>query len=101
MLRINGRDYELRYGINTLCNMCDSGIDGMHINDLVINVKTIREMFMYGLKHDNKKITQAQAGDLMDAYLEENDFNELVAEVMAALAKSLGSDVSSDGGEGK
>ena len=56
---------------------------------------------MYGLKHDNKKITQAQAGDLMDAYLEENDFNELVAEVMAALAKSLGSDVSSDGGEGK
>ena len=101
MLRINGRDYELRYGINTLCNMCDSGIDVMNINDLVINVKTIREMFMYGLKHDNKKITQAQAGDLMDAYLEENDFNELVAEVMAALAKSLGSDVSSDGGEGK
>ena len=101
MLRINGRDYELRYGINTLCNMCDRGIDVMHINDLVINVKTIREMFMYGLKHDNKKITQAQAGDLMDAYLEENDFNELVAEVMAALAKSLGSDVSSEGGEGK
>ena len=101
MLRINGRDYELRYGINTLCNMCDSGIDVMHINDLVINVKTIREMFMYGLKHDNKKITQAQAGDLMDAYLEENDFNALVAEVMAALAKSLGSDVSSEGEEGK
>ena len=101
MLRINGRDYELRYGINTLCNMCDGGIDVMHINDLVINVKTIREMFMYGLKHDNKKITQAQAGDLMDAYLEENDFNELVAEVMAALAKSLGSDVSSEGEEGK
>ena len=101
MLRINGRDYELRYGINTVCNMWDSGIDVMHINDLVINVKTIREMFMYGLKHDNKKITQAQAGDLMDAYLEENDFNELVAEVMAALAKSLGSDVSSEGEEGK
>ena len=100
-MRINGRDYELRYNINTLCQMCDNGIDVMHINDLVINVKTIREMFMYGLKHDNKKITQAQAGDLMDAYLEENDFNELVAEVMAALAKSLGSDVSSEGEEGK
>ena len=91
MLRIDGRDYELRYPINVLCSMCDAGIDVMNLNELKINVKVIRELFMYGLRHDNKKITQAQAGDLMDAFFEEGgDFNELVTEVMGCLAKSLG-----------
>ena len=91
MLRINGRDYELRYPINTLCNMCDNGIDVMHLDQIVINVKTIRELFMYGLRHDVKKITQAQAGDLIDEFFDEGgNFEELVQEVMGALAKSLG-----------
>ena len=31
-MRINGRDYELRYSINTLCQMCDNGIDVMHLD---------------------------------------------------------------------
>ena len=104
MLRINGRDYELRYGINTLCNMCDSGIDVMHINDLVINVKTIRDLFMYGLKHENKKITQAQAGELMDAFFEDGgDYNEIVTEIMTKLNKSLGGSEEpvEEDGEGK
>lgn len=97
MLRINGRDYELRYGINTLCNMCDAGIDVMHMDQMVINVKTIRELFMYGLRHDVKKITQNQAGELIDDYFDEGgDFNSLVEEVMNSLTKSLGSDESSD-----
>ena len=101
-MRINGRDYELRYSINTLCQMCDNGIDVMHLDQLVINVKTIRDLFMYGLKHDIKKITQNQAGELMDDYLEEHDFNELVAEVMGCLAKSLGGgEASEEEDEGK
>ena len=89
MLKINGRDYELRFTINTLCDMADSGIDVMHMNDIVINVKTIRELFRFGLKH--KKITQNQAGDLIDEFFDEGgNFEELVQEVMGALAKSLG-----------
>lgn len=101
-MRINGRDYELRYSINTLCQMCDNGIDVMHLDQLVINVKTIRDLFMYGLKHDIKKITQNQAGELMDDYLEEHDFNELVNEVMGCLAKSLGGgEASEEEDEGK
>ena len=56
MLRINGRDYELRYPINTLCTMCDAGIDVMHMDQIVINVKTIRELFMYGLRHKIKLV---------------------------------------------
>ena len=89
MLRIDGKDYELRYPINVLCSMCDAGIDVMNLKELKINVKVIRELFMYGLRHDNKKITQAQAGDLMDAFFDEGgDFNELVTEVMDCLSKS-------------
>ena len=81
MLRIDGKDYQLKYPINVLCSMCDAGID----------IKTVRELFMYGLKHENKKITQNQAGDLMDAFFEDGgDFNELVDEIMNCLNKSLG-----------
>ena len=91
MLTINGKDYELRYPMNTLCQMCDSGIDVMDLANLKINVKTIRELFMFGLKHENKKITQAQAGELMDAFFEGGgDYNEIVTEIMTKLNKSLG-----------
>ena len=62
---------------------------------------------MYGLKYENKKITQAQAGDLMDAYCEEGgDINELSTEIMTCLAKALGGKVEdteddTEGEEGK
>ena len=91
MLTINGKDYELRYPMNTLCSMCDAGIDVMHLSELRINIKVVRELFMYGLKHENKKITQAQAGELMDAFFEDGgDYNEIVTEIMTKLNKSLG-----------
>ena len=102
MLRINGRDYELRYPINTLCNMCDNGIDVMHMDQIVINVKTIRELFMYGLRHENKKMTQNQAGELIDNFIDEGgDFNVLIEEVLNALGKSLGGGDSDNKEEGK
>ena len=87
--------------------MCDAGIDVMHLSELRINIKVVRELFMYGLKHENKKITQAQAGDLMDAYCEEGgDINELSAEIMTCLAQALGGkvdegDEEDEGEEGK
>ena len=107
MLTINGKDYELRYPMNTLCAMCDAGIDVMHLTELRINIKLVRDLFMYGLKYENKKITQAQAGDLMDAYCEEGgDINELSAEVMICIARALGGkvdegDEEDEGEEGK
>ena len=107
MLTIHGQDYDLKYTINTLCQMCDSGIDVMDLANLKINIKTVRELFMFGLKHENKKITQAQAGDLMDAYCEEGgDINELSAEIMTCLARALGGkvdegDEEDEGEEGK
>lgn len=91
MLRIDGKDYELKYPINVLCSMCDVGIDVMNLAELKIDIRTVRELFMFGLKHENKKITQNQAGELMDAFFEDGgDFDKLVEEVMNCLNKSLG-----------
>ena len=104
MLRINGKDYELKYTINTLCQMCDAGIDVMDLGNLKINIKTVRELFMFGLKHENKKITEAQAGDLMDAYFDDGgEFDNLVFEIMTCLNKSLGGskEPAEEDGEGK
>ena len=102
MLRINGRDYELRYPINTLCTMCDAGLDVVNMDKMVINVKTIRELFMYGLRHENKKMTQNQAGELIDNFIDEGgDFNVLIEEVLNALGKSLGNGDSDNEEEGK
>ena len=102
MLRINGRDYELRYPINTLCTMCDAGLDVVNMDKMVINVKTIRELFMYGLRHENKKMTQNQAGELIDNFIDEGgDFNVLIEEVLNALGNSLGNGDSDNKEEGK
>lgn len=91
MLEIREKEYELKYPVNTLCLMAEDGIDVLNMTNFVVNMITIRDLFYYGLKHENKKITKAQAGELMDAYLEEgNKMNELIEAVMAALAKSLG-----------
>lgn len=91
MLEIREKEYELKYPVNTLCLMAEDGIDVMNLRDFVINIITIRDLFYYGLKHENKKITKAQAGDLMDAFLEEGHvMSELIETVMGALAKSLG-----------
>jgi hypothetical protein len=91
MLEIREKEYELKYPVNTLCLMAEDGIDVMNLKDFVVNIITIRDLFYYGLKHENKKITKAQAGELMDAFLEEGHMmNELIEAVMGALAKSLG-----------
>ena len=91
MFEIKGKEYELKYPVNTLCIMAEDGIDVMNIGDITINIATIRDLFYYGLKHDNKKITKNQAGDLMDEFLDEaGNMRELIEVVMAALGKSLG-----------
>lgn len=90
MIEINGKEYELKYPVNTLCMMAEDGIDVMNIGDITINISVIRDLFYYGLKHDNKKITKNQAGEVMDDYLEDGSMRDLIELVMGALAKSLG-----------
>lgn len=92
MLEIKDKEYEIRYPINTLCMMADDGIDVMNISDMKVNITTIRDLFYYGLKHENKRITKNQAGDLIDDYIAEGHvFGELMDIIMEALGKSLGS----------
>jgi hypothetical protein len=93
IIEINNKEYELKYPVNTLCMMAEDGIDVMNMANFVVNIMTIRDLFYYGLKHENKKITKNQAGDLMDDYLaEDHKMAELIEVVMNALAKSLGGD---------
>lgn len=91
MLEINGKEYELKFTINMLCEMSENGFDVMNMNNVRINMVTVRDLFYYALKGGNKKITKNQAGDLMDEFIAEgHNFDELIEEVMGALGKSLG-----------
>lgn len=91
MLHIKDKEYELKFPVNTLCMMAEDNIDVMNIESVPVNLKTIRDLFYYGLKYENKKITKNQAGDLMDDYLEDGgNIYDLFVEIMNALAKSLG-----------
>ena len=91
MLDIKNKEYELKFPVNTLCMMAEDDIDIMNIENVPVNLKTIRDLFYYGLKYENKKITKNQAGDLMDDYLEDGgNIYDLFVEIMNALGKSLG-----------
>ena len=91
MLHIKNKEHELKFPVNTLCMMAEDDIDIMNIENVPVNLKTIRDLFYYGLKYENKKITKNQAGDLMDDYLEDGgNIYDLFVEIMNALAKSLG-----------
>ena len=88
---LKDQNLEFKFTINTLCTMAEQGIDVMNLSNIKINMPVVRELVMYGLKHQDKKITQNKAGNLMDEYLEEGGtFDNLVTEIMAALEKSLG-----------
>ena len=91
MIEINNREYELKFPVNTLCMMAEDGIDVLNMENMAINLATLRDLFYYGLKHENKKITKNQAGELMDAYLDDGHvIGDLIRVVIESLAKSLG-----------
>lgn len=108
MIEIKGKEYELKYPVHTLCLMADDGIDVFNMENMKINISTIRDLFYYGLKYENKKITKNQTEEIMDEYLEEHTIKELIGLVMASLGKSMGGKKTEDNvaddesnGEGK
>lgn len=95
-ININDKEYEIKYTINTLVKMESDGLDVMHINTIIenINFTLIRKLFFYGIMASaGKGFTEAKAGDMMDEYLANNDYNELMTVLVAELAKSLGYDI--------
>lgn len=96
IIEIGNKEYEIKYTINTLCRMESDGLDVMHINKMVDNVSfnLIRKLFFYGLiASAGKSLTENKAGDIMDEYLENNDYNELMMVLLQELAKALGYDI--------
>lgn len=92
MLEIKGKEYNIKFTINTLCIMANEGLDITDLGNIKMNIVAIRDLFYYGLKHENKKITVNQAGCLIDDFLEEGgSFNDISTEIMQALARALGS----------
>ncbi len=89
---IKDREYEIKFTMNTLCAMTEQGIDLSRIGENpMANLTMARDLFYFGLKHADKKLTKNQAGDLMDTAIEEgSSLNEIYLEVVMALGKSLG-----------
>lgn len=95
-ININDKEYEIKYTINTLVKMEADGLDVMHINTIIenINFTLIRKLFFYGIMASaGKGFTEAKAGDMMDEYLEHNDYNGLITTLVGELAKALGYDI--------
>jgi len=107
MIQVNGKEYELKFTINVLCEMSEQGFDVMNMNNVRINMVTVRDLFYYAIKGGNKKITKNQVGEIMDDFIAEgHTFDELIEEVMDALGKSLGTkkkeeDNEEENGEGE
>ena len=96
IIEIANKEYEVKFSINTLCRMESDGLDVMHIDKLINNVNftLIRKLFFYGIMASaGKGFTEAKAGDLLEEYLENNNYNELITILIAELAKALGYDL--------
>ena len=96
VIEIADKEYEVKFSINTLVRMEADGLDVMNINNIIenINFTLIRKLFFYGIMASaGKGFTEAKAGDMMEEYLENNNYNELITILIAELAKALGYDV--------
>ena len=96
VIEINNKEYEIKFTINTLVRMEEDGIDVMHMENLMnnMNFALIRKLFYYGLINSaGKSLTINKAGDMMDEYLEEHDYRDLMTTLLSELARSLGYDV--------
>lgn len=86
------KEYEIKFTMNTLCMMAEQGLEIAKISEGGMqNLPMTRDLFYYGLKHADKKITKNQAGDIIDELIAEGiSVNDIFVEIMLALSKSLG-----------
>lgn len=96
VIEIANKEYEVKFSINTLVRMEADGLDVMNINNIIenINFTLIRKLFFYGIMASaGKGFTEAKAGELMDEYLEHNNYRDLMETLVNELARALGYDV--------
>lgn len=92
MIKINGKEYFLKFTINSLIEMKECGLDVMKLDE-TMDFSQIRTLFYYGLKklHGDKVQNVEYAGELMSDYLESDGTMEELGQVISkALVKSLG-----------
>ena len=87
LIKINNKDYFLKFTINSLCEMKECGLDVMKLDE-TMDFAQIRSLFYFGLKkiHGQEIKTVEQAGDLMSCGTME-DLGNTISKV---LIKSLG-----------
>lgn len=97
IITIEGKDYMLRFDINTLCLMESKGIDPMVLmGEMEHNsISKMRQLFYYGLlKFHKKGMTEEKAGDLMAAFVEDenedNTYELLFKKILKALFYGMG-----------
>ena len=96
VIEIANKEYEVKFSINTLVRMEADGLDVMNINNIIenINFTLIRKLFFYGIMASaGKGFTEAKAGELMDEYLEYNNYRDLMEALVNELARALGYDI--------
>ena len=96
VIEFNGKEYEIKYTINTLVRMESDGVNVMHMEELINNISftLVRKLFYYGLMNSvGKSLTETKAGDMMDEYLEKHDYRELMTVLLGELDRALGHDV--------
>lgn len=96
IIEINNKEYEIKYTINTLIRMESDGLNVMQMDQIINNISftLVRKLFYYGLINSvGKSLTLNKAGDMMDEYLENHDYKELMTVLLSELARALGHDV--------
>lgn len=79
---------ELRYGSNAIRQVEEQSKMGSIVKMLSednVGYNSIMWLLWGGLKHDNRKLTMDDVGELMDAYLEDRPLSDLIEEVLEAL----------------
>ena len=78
LIKINNKEYFLKFTINSLCEMKECGLDVMKLDE-TMDFTQIRSLFYFGLKkiHGQEIKSVEQAGDLM----RDMDFSKRAADL--------------------
>ena len=93
VLKINKRDYVLKFTTKALMNLNAKGITLTSLSQDMeqLNLISLYEAFYEGLKFANKDITLDQAYELIDLYYEEGgDVEAFFMMILEEYAKSMG-----------
>ena len=95
LMTVNGKQYFIKYDMNTICEMKLDGLDVMALStgELELDFIQLRSLFYYGLKKIQRDQIKSKedAGNVMSDYLEsEGNIEDLTNVMVNALVRSLG-----------